>query len=33
MRYIPILHSEAEVAAMIAPLQAPMAELEKSERV
>jgi hypothetical protein len=33
MCYIPIRYSEAEVTAMIAPLQAPMAELEKSERV
>ena len=33
MCYIPIRYSEAEVAAMIAPLQARIAELEKSERV
>ncbi|BBD56676.1 hypothetical protein PANO66_03502 [Planktothrix agardhii] len=33
MCYIPIRYSEAEVAAMIAPLQACIAELEKSEIV
>jgi hypothetical protein len=33
MCYIPIRYSEAEVAAIIAPLQLRIAELEKSERV
>ena len=33
MCYIPIHYSEAEVAAMIAPLQARIAELEKSEMI
>ncbi len=33
MCYIPIRYSEVEVTAMIAPLQARIAELEKSERV
>jgi predicted pyridoxine 5'-phosphate oxidase superfamily flavin-nucleotide-binding protein len=32
-QHIPIRYSEAEVAAMIAPLQARIAELEKSEMV
>ena len=32
-QHIPIRYSEAEVAAMIAPLQARIAELEKSEIV
>ena len=33
MCYIPIHYSEAEVAATIAPLQARIAELEKSEMI
>lgn len=33
MCYIPIHYSEVEVAAMIAPLQARIAKLEKSEMI
>ena len=33
MCYISIHYSEAEVAAMIAPLQARITELEKSEMI